>query len=187
MSELETDRSSAAPPRYRRPLVVLHWLLAVIIVAMLALGFLVLAPMANADPAKIAILRWHIIGGVVALAVVLLFAGLRWRQGGPERLTAGSRSLDRLSLIVHRGFYLVVPLIAVSGIATSALAGLPPIVFGGSGAPLPASFLAFPSFRAHALLALLLVAMIALHLAGALYHQFVRRDQIFARMALRGR
>lgn len=187
MNELDTAQAAAALPRYRPLLAGLHWLLAAIVVAMLALGFLVLAPMANADPVKIVILRWHIIGGLAALAVALLFAGLRWRRGAPERLTAGRRSLDRLSLIVHRAFYFVVPLIAVSGIATAALAGLPPIVFGGSGAPLPASFLVFPSFRAHALLALLLVALIALHLTGALYHQFVRRDNIFARMALRGR
>jgi hypothetical protein len=38
--------------RYHPLLVTLHWLLAVLIIAMLCIGFLVLAPMASTDPQK---------------------------------------------------------------------------------------------------------------------------------------
>jgi hypothetical protein len=45
------------PSRYHPVLVTLHWLLAVLILAALAVGFFALAAMENADPRKIAVRR----------------------------------------------------------------------------------------------------------------------------------
>ena len=59
----------ATASRYHPLLVALHWLLAVLILAALAVGFLALANMPNADPAKIAVLRWHMAGGMLILAL----------------------------------------------------------------------------------------------------------------------
>jgi len=46
---------------------------------------------------------------------------------------------NRLAPIVHCGFYVLVVLMAGTGFATALAAGLPEIVFAGSGAPLRAS------------------------------------------------
>ena len=70
---------------------------------------------------------------------------------------------------------------AGSGIAMSVLAGLPQIVFGGVGT-LPVDFNALPPRAVHGIVAKLLMLTIALHVAAALYHQFVRRDGLLARM-----
>jgi cytochrome b561 len=69
-----------------------------------------------------------------------------------------------------------------TGFATGLAAGLPEIVFAGSGAPLPQSFAAYPSFQAHFWLATLLLGFIILHVGAALHHQFVRRDGLLRRM-----
>jgi cytochrome b561 len=61
-------------------------------------------------------------------------------------------------------------------------AGLPKIVFAGSGAPLPESFAAWPTWVAHFWLATLLVGFIVLHLGAALHHQLVQRDGLLRRM-----
>jgi cytochrome b561 len=55
-------------------------------------------------------------------------------------------------------------------------------VFQGSGEPLPRDFADYPSFVAHAYLALLLVGFVVLHFLAALYRQFVLRDRLFRRM-----
>jgi cytochrome b561 len=47
---------------------------------------------------------------------------------------------------------------------------------------LPDSFAVFPTFRAHAALATLLAILIVVHIAAALYHQFVLKDGLFRRM-----
>jgi cytochrome b561 len=56
-------------------------------------------------------------------------------------------------------------------------------VLGHSGAALPESFLAFPTRVLHGYIARFLVGLIALHVAAALYHQFVRKDGLLGRMA----
>ena len=51
--------------RYHPLLVSLHWVLAVLIITALAMGFFVLAAMPNVDPQKIGVLRVHMAGGML--------------------------------------------------------------------------------------------------------------------------
>lgn len=175
-------QSGALPTRYHPALVALHWLVAGLILALLAMGFLKLANMSNADPGKIAILRAHMAGGITVLALMIVRFVVRHRTARPAPILGGGRLRTGATAAVHSGFYLLVPLVAVTGLVTARLAGLPAIVFGGSGAPLPASFDIYPSFAAHALLATLLAATIAVHAAAACYHRFIERQPIFGRM-----
>jgi cytochrome b561 len=163
------------PSRYHVVLVALHWLLAVLILLALAVGFFGLAPMPNTDPGKIAVLRWHMAGGMLILALMVVRLLVRL-------VTARPAPANRLAPIVHYGLYLVVVLMVATGFATGLLAGLPEIVFAGSGAPLPKSFAAYPTFQAHFWLATLLAGLIVLHVAAALYHRLVRKDGVLARM-----
>ncbi len=163
------------PSRYHPVLVSLHWLLAVLILAALAVGFFVLAAMENADPCKIAVLRGHMAGGMLILALMILRFIVRL-------LTARPAPANRLAPIVHYGFYLLVVVMAGTGFATALAAGLPEIVFAGSGAPLPKSFAAYPTFQAHFWLATLLAGFIVLHVGAALYHHLVQRDGLLRRM-----
>jgi cytochrome b561 len=161
--------------RYHPLLVTLHWLLAVLILVALAVGFLGLAAMSNADPRKIAVLRWHMAGGMLILALMIVRFIVRL-------LTARPAPANRLAPVVHYGFYLLVVLMVATGFATGLAAGLPEIVFAGSGAPLPQSFAAYPTFQAHFWLATLLVGLIALHVGAALHHHLVQRDGLLRRM-----
>ncbi len=102
----------------------------------------------------------------------------------PAAATTGYPLLDRIAPITHHGFYVLVLLMAGTGYATAILAGLPAIVFGGSGAPLPPTFMIYPTRVAHGYVATLLVGFIILHVLAALYHQFVRKDALFRRMLL---
>jgi cytochrome b561 len=154
--------------RYHPLLVALHWLLAVLILAALAVGFSVLAAMSNADPAKIAVLRWHMAGGMLILALMLVRFVVRL-------VTAKPAPANRFAPIVHYGFYVLVVLMVGTGFATGLLAGLPEIVFAESGAPLPATFAAYPTFQAHFRLAVVLAGFVVLHVGAALYHQVVRK------------
>ena len=58
---------------------------------------------------------------------------------------------------------------------------LPSIVFAGHGA-LPGDFWAYPIRWVHYALTRLLMALIALHILGALYHTLVLRDGLLRRM-----
>ena len=171
--------SRSLASRYQPALVALHWLLALMIIGLLCLGFFVLANMPNADPKKLEILVWHMAGGMFVLVLTILRFIIRMASARPAVATTGSPRLDRLAPIVHYGFYLIVLLMVASGWSTGFLIRG---VFQPDGGRLPDSFAVFPTFRAHAALATLLAILIVLHSAAALYHQFVLKDGVFSRV-----
>jgi len=168
--------------RYHRLLVALHWLLAVLIIAMLCAGFFLLAPMPNIDPQKISILLVHMSLGMLILGLTFIRFVVRLSTAKPAAATTGFAALDRAAPAAHYGFYLLVVLMAGSGLATAILAGLNSSVFQKTGEALPASFTAYPTFTAHFYLALILASLIVLHVAAALYHQLALGDHLLRRM-----
>jgi cytochrome b561 len=171
--------SRALASRYQPVLVALHWLLALMIIGLLCLGFFVLANMPNSDPRKLDILVWHMAGGMFVLVLMILRFIIRLWSARPATTTTGSPLFDRLALIAHYGLYAIVFLMIASGWSTGWLISG---VFQPNGEPLPDTFAVFPTFQAHAALATLLVILIATHVAASLYHQFVLKDGLFRRM-----
>lgn len=170
------------PTRYHPLLVTLHWLLALMIIMGLIMGGFVLAETPNSDPEKLFALRMHMSMGILILLLMLVRLVVRLRTDKPAHAETGNALLDRLGVWAHWAFYLVVILMAGSGIGISVLAGLPPIVFGGSGDPLPADFWAYPPRYAHGMLANILMALIVLHVAAFAWHQWIKKDGLFRRM-----
>lgn len=171
--------SRALASRYQPVLVALHWLLALMIIGLLCLGFFVLANMPNADPKKLDILVWHMAGGMFVLVLMILRVIIRLWSARPAMATGGSPLLDRLASIAHVSVYAIVFLMIASGWFTGWLISG---VFQPHGGALPDTFAVFPSFRLHAALATLLAILIAAHVAAALYHQLVLKDGLFRRM-----
>jgi cytochrome b561 len=171
--------SAVLASRYQPVLVALHWLLALMIIGLLCLGFFVLANMPNDDPKKLNILVGHMAGGMFVLVLTILRLIIRLSSARPAAATTGSPLLDRLALTAHYSFYAIVFLMVATGWYTGWLISG---VFQHKGEVLPNSFAVFPSFQAHAVLATLLASLIAVHIAAALYHQFVLKDGIFRRI-----
>jgi cytochrome b561 len=167
--------------RYHPVLVTLHWLLAVIIIAALALGALVMVNIPNNDPAKIEALRSHMIGGGVILVLMLVRLFVRIRTLHPDAAAAGHPMLDRLAWGSHRLLYIAVLGMAASGVFMALQTDLPAIVFSGHGT-LPADFWVFRVRWVHYAFSRLLIVLIALHVMGALYHALVVKDGLFKRM-----
>jgi cytochrome b561 len=171
--------SRARASRYQPVLVALHWLVALMILGLLCVGFFVLANMPNTDPKKLQILVLHMSGGMFVLVLMIVRLIIRVLSARPAAAPTGSPLLDRLATTTHYGFYVIVFLMIASGWSTGwFIRG----VFGPHGKPLPNSFAAFPTFQAHAVLATLLAILIAVHTAAAFYHQFALKDRIFRRM-----
>ena len=168
--------------RYHPLLVTLLWLLAVLIIAALLIGFFVLATMPNTDPRKINDLLVHMAGGMLILALMIIRFIVRMLTSGPVAATTGFPLLDRVAPFVHYGFYALVFLMVASGYTTALLAGLNRSVFAHSGEPLPETFDIYPSFVAHGTIAAVLAGFIALHVLAVVFHQLVRKDHLLRRM-----
>ena len=111
--------------RYHPLLVTLHWALAVLIIAALVVGFFVLAATPNADPQKISVLRVHMAGGMLILALMVIRFIVRVSTSRPADATTGYPLLDRIAPITHYGFYVLVLLMVGSGYATGISCGSP--------------------------------------------------------------
>ena len=170
------------PSRYHPALVALHWFLAGFIVLALGLGMFVLKAIPNSSPQKLEGLRAHMIGAGVIVTLMITRFAIRLLSARPEPATTDNPVLDRIARISHLAFYGLVAGMIATGLATAVLADLPSIVFGGSGAPLPASFTVFPTRVVHGLIAKVLVGLVAVHATAALYHHFVLRDGLLKRM-----
>src|SRR5438874_10382063 len=102
--------------RYHPMLVVLHWLLALLITAALALGVLVMAKIPNDDPMKIEALRSHMAGGSLIVLLTLTRLVVRRSSAHPTAASAGNAWLDRLAWASHRLFYPAVFAMAGTGV-----------------------------------------------------------------------
>lgn len=173
--------------RYHARLVVLHWTLAVLILAMLGAGFLVLALLPTTDPLIPIVLRWHLMGGATILVLMIARVAVRWREPRPAKATTGTRWLDWLIPVSHYGFYVLIFLTIAAGATTAVVANLLPVLFLGSGAPLPPDFMIYPAFQVHGLLATILMNLVILHVLAVCYHQLFRKDGLLARMSLGSR
>lgn len=165
---------TASPKRYSPLWVTIHWLVALLIFATFYLGLAT----KEADPAaKVGLLRWHMPFGISVILLMLARLYLRWRTPRPAQANAGHPLLNTIGAWTHALLYVLAFLVPLTGFLLSAANNLAPVVFGGQG-EIPAGLQA----GLHGILPPLLLLLILLHILAALYHQFVRRDNLLARM-----
>ncbi len=168
--------------RYHPILVTLHWLLAVLVIGGLVMGGQVLAQTPNTDPAKLFSLKMHMSIGIVILVLMVVRLVIRFATQKPPQADIGNELLNKGAHMAHYLLYAVVIAMSASGLAIANAAGLPAIVFGGSGEALPADFNDIAPRAAHGILSLVLKLLIVGHVLAALYHQFLRKDSLFSRV-----
>ena len=175
------------PARYGSMAIALHWLMAVALVGMFAVGLYMTGLPFSMQRLKL--YNWHKWAGVCVLALATL--RLLWRLGHrPPALPAPVASaMPRWQHVAHHGthgllyaLFFSVPLL---GWAYSSAAGFP-IVFLGL-LPLPSFVPVDPALAEalkpwHWITAYALAALVALHVAAVIQHQFIRRDGLLRRM-----
>ncbi len=170
-----------APARYHRLVVALHWLLMPLIIMMLILGTFVTGATPNSDPEKINHLSGHMpIGMLIGLLMIVRLITRRL-TAAPEGVSSNTPAENRLASAVHILLYVLVFIMVGSGIGMAVMANLPAVVFQGHGT-LPADFTHLVPRRVHGIASVLLALLISLHVAAALVHQFVKKDDLIARM-----
>ncbi len=173
--------------RYSRTAIALHWLLGLALLALFVLGlYMTELPF---SPQRLKLYNWHKWAGVVVLT--LSFVRLAWRltHRPPELPARVAAAMPAWQHWAHHGthhalyaLFFAVPLL---GWAYSSAAGFPIVVFGLL--PLP-DFVPVDKALAetikpwHGYAAYAMAALVALHVAAALKHQFIDRDGLLARM-----
>lgn len=170
-----------APLAYNPFARLLHWAVAALILGEFAVALSM--PDVHRGTEETGLLLWHVGIGTSVLALMLVRLG--WRLGSRVPAPAGAGWQDVAARWVHAALYagfLLLPLLGwanASGrgwaIHLAGLVSLPAL------APTGASW-ARPLGDLHALLAWGLLALIGLHVAAALQHQLLLRDNLMRRM-----
>jgi cytochrome b561 len=169
------------PLRYHKALVALHWLMAIMLTVALFIGSVILVDIPNSSPEKVDALRGHMIVGIVILLLTIIRLIVRLKTAKPAPATTGNPLLDKVGYLTHWLLYILVFAMIGSGIALAVQSNLAAAVFMKT-ALLPENFQLYAPRLAHGIIAKALMALIGLHVLAALYHQFVRKDGLIARM-----
>jgi cytochrome b561 len=170
-------------PRYGTPAMASHWLLALLIVGNFAFGlYFIDLPF---SPEKLRYFAWHKWAGAVVLP---LAAGLlAWRLlHGEIPLPAAMPVWEkRLSTFTHALLYAFFFASPLSGWLYSSAAGFQTVLFGALPIPdlVPRDREMAETLKAmHRWVNYALAATVVVHVAAALKHHFIDRDDVLLRM-----
>jgi cytochrome b561 len=161
----------------------LHWLTAAIVLVLIVVGVII----ANTGdwPGKMVVYDLHKSTGIIVLPLVLVRLLYRLTHPPPP-LPADIPPAQQLA--AHANHWLLYALLIVQPIvgwiATSAYRAPIPVYWLFEMPPIWREDRAFSErmFTVHAIVATLLAIAAAVHIGAALYHHFVRKDEVLMRM-----
>jgi cytochrome b561 len=167
--------------RYGLVAIVLHWIMAILIIGLLALGlYMVRQPLSFE---KLKLYGWHKEYGLLVLALVIVRISWRIMNKTPKLNIPWWEIVAART--VHWAFYAFMFAMPITGWLMSSAAGLPVSFFGLFTLPdlIPANedsrlFLT----TIHEWLGYALIATVCGHMAAALKHHFINKDDILRRM-----
>jgi cytochrome b561 len=177
-----TPRASASRARYTGTQIALHWLIAVAIIAMLGIGlYMVSLPKGLAF--KSSLINFHKSLGMTVFLLVLIRIGVRVVAGRPPLppMRAWQRAAASMTQVFLYVAMVGMPLTGYLGSSFNKFGtrfwGVELPMWGWDDAGMRRLF-----FGIHTVCAWILIALVVLHVAGALKHQLIDRDGLMSRM-----
>ena len=163
--------------------ILLHWLMAILIIGLLALGLYMTALPISFQ--KLKLYGWHKEYGLLALALVIF--RLVWRLTNITQRLAIPLLEKIAARSMHWLFYIFMFAMPITGWLITSAAGLPVSFFGLFLLPdlvAPNEGLRILFQEIHQWLGYGFIAAIVLHTCAALKHHFINKDDILRRMLL---
>jgi cytochrome b561 len=160
-----------------------HWGMALLFVGLITLGF-VMTDM-SLSPEKLQYYAWHKWAGVTVFMLVWLRLGWRVLNPPPAYPVTMSPMLQRFAYLGHAALYGLMVVIPLSGWLMSSAKGVQTVWFGVL--PLPDLLekdkeLGHLLHEVHEALNFVLLFLLAGHVAAALKHHWIDKDDILKRM-----
>jgi cytochrome b561 len=169
--------------RYGHTTVVLHWIVALLIIALIGTGWYMVGIPKNTQE-RAFFFNLHKSLGIVAAMFIAMLIVWRVRHMAPPLPAAMPRWERMAANLNHRLFYGLMVLMTLTGYLTSSFSRYGPKLFGialphwgWEDAALRGNFTAV-----HRVTALIFAVLIAIHIAAALKHLLVDKDGVFQRM-----
>ncbi len=175
---------SDARPGYNGTAKFLHWAILVLLVVQFILAWTM--PHIGRNTRPDTLINLHFAFGVVVLVFAVIRLSWRMTHPEPEPLDGIPPWQVQSARVIHWLLYILLFVVPILGWINASWRGFPVIVFGLFELPkVMATHL--PGWNwtgdVHGILAdYLMLILVGLHVAAALYHYFVRRDGVLQRM-----
>jgi cytochrome b561 len=168
--------------QYSTRLAVVHWLTLLLFIASVYLGHTLDEIEVAKD--KMSLYPVHFIIGDLVLILTLLRIYFLRKDGKLAPIEGGSAIANKVAAGVHHLLYFLLIALPVSGIIMISTTGLIDALKLNDASKLP-DLEKFAIHEVHAALVAILVLTIGLHVLAALYHQFILKDNLIRRMAIK--
>ncbi len=169
--------------RYTRTAISLHWLMAILLIGLFAVGtYMHELPL---SPWKLQVYSWHKWAGVTAFILVLARLAWRFTHRPPPLPLNMPRSTELAAHVGHALLYLLMIIIPLTGWLMSSAKGVQTVYLGMI--PLPDLLAKNKELGnllqdVHAWLNYTLATIVVIHIAAALKHHFIDKDNVLTRM-----
>ncbi len=171
-------------PTYRAPARWIHWLMALLVLPMIPVGFIMIQD-GLGRPLQNALFIFHKNVGVLLMLLIVIRIIYRWRNAPPPEPAHLPGWQVKIARLTHGLLYALLFLMPVAGYVRVRAGGFPIESLDALGVPalVPRSdALADFAKAVHFYGAWVIVALIALHIGAALQHGLIKRDGVFSRM-----
>ncbi len=170
--------------QYSKRMVMVHWLTLGLLVAAFLLGE-ELAEATDESKATIAGYLFHMLAGGTVLLLTATRLFFRSKDGTPPPM--GQTPMDKVAKGVHHLLYTLLFVLPVSGMITVLTSDAIKGLTAGDANLLPKEegYEHVFAHEVHEVLVTVLIVVAALHILGAIKHQFIDKDGLMERMKLR--
>ena len=168
--------------QYSKRMVIVHWLTLALLVAAWFLG----ESLSDARHQGSATLTGYLVHDLVGGTILLLaLARLYFRRKDGTPPPMGDTPMDKVAKGIQHLIYLVLLLLPLSGMMTTLTSKVSNALLAWDATLLPAKFTGVPAHEVHEVLVNVLIALVVVHILGAVKHQFIMKDGLMQRMSLR--
>jgi cytochrome b561 len=177
------ENNQSTPENYSTTYAKLHWAIAACVISLFSMQYI---RRLFGEDAHVFVRETHKSIGIVLIALVAWRLFLRLRTAMPPRFADSSAARTTIAAWVHKGLWVLmiaVPLLGVSfllargrGINFFGLFPIGPLTTGSAE-------LGGLMLLIHRYAAFCLIALVVLHIVGALFHRFVLHDELISRMS----
>ncbi len=168
--------------QYSKRLATFHWLTLLVFLAAAYLGHTL--DETKEAPLKMQLYPLHFVFGDLVLILTLFRAYFLSKDGKLPPIEGGNDISNKMSSAIHYALYFLLIALPVSGMIMINTSGLTEAIRLHDIGNLP-DLEKFIIHDVHAALAALLVLTVGLHALAALFHQFVLKDNLIRRMAIK--
>ncbi|TAN72603.1 MAG: hypothetical protein EPN14_10410 [Gallionella sp.] len=171
--------------QYSKRMVIAHWLTLALLIVAWFIGNQLDGARHEAAGAPLAGYVAHALVGATILLLALARLYFRRKDGTPPPM--GDTPMDKVAKGIHHLLYTMLVLLPVSGVATAATSDVCKALTAWDAALLPKKFTGVFAHDVHETLVTVLIVLAAVHVLGAIKHQFIMKDGLMERMSLRGK